>query len=699
LVAVGGYGRAELSPFSDVDVVLLHSDQLDASEVDRVAEQLWRGLWEQKVPIDQSVRSLTQMVTLAEADFRVATGLLDARAVAGDAGLVIALRSTVLAHWRRDAKKQLAAIRADRELRLERSGWLAYEAVPDLKNSGGGLRDAVLLRAISATWLVDLPMDTVRELTGELLDFRDELHEAAGRRGDKMLPEYVRDSQADIRVRDIGRRIFHLVERAWHRLAVLERDPHRRVSSAGPKIERLGEGVGALDGEVVLLADATISLELLFRLATAAARRELPINEASLNRLVRDLKPAEFNASTNRALVDLLTVGRSLVPVWLQLDFAGLIDVFLPEWARIRLRGSASPVHRFTIDRHSLEACVNAAELNRGVERPDLLAVAAILHDIGKGRPGDHSEVGAPLAEQVALRWGFGADDAITIGFLVRQHLLLPTVATGRDIEDPVTAAKVAQLVGSTSRLALLSALTASDAQATSPTAWTGWRRALIDGLVAKVNAQLSGKNPEITDYEGWPAAVPRPNGDLPKSGGFYVEVEPQHDGSLLKIVAPDRRGLLADLAGGLTVAGLSIRSCRSVTIDHAATSLWEVTRPGVDAAAVTERLRRVFDGSLNLADRLKYRVAPDAQQPHVIVLEAMEQTATLVQVRALDGRGLVWTVCHAIAEQGLHIRSAHLSTYGDEVRDVFYVTDENQQALSVETTERLRLAVSQQLT
>lgn len=709
LVGTGGYGRGELSPHSDVDVVLVHGDHLDAAAVDRIAASLWSALWERQVPIDQSVRSVSEMTTLAADDFRVAMGIIDARTVAGDGGVVLELRSTVLARWRRDARAQLALVRADRDARLDRSGWLAYEAVPDLKNSGGGLRDAVLLRGIAATWLVDVPAGEVRDLTAELLDVRDVLHEVGRRRSDKLTPELIPEIadrfamspvDLDVHVRDVGRRLDHLVARAWRRIDVIERDPHRRVGSAGPVIERLADGVGALDGEIVLTAgaDPAADPQILFRVAASAARRNLPINEASLNRLARDVRWTDepFDTETHRWLVDLLSSGRRLVPVWLQLDFAGLIDGFLPEWAGIRLRGSSSPVHRFTVDRHSLEACVNADETNRDVARPDLLAAAGILHDIGKGLEGDHSEVGAPVAARIARRWGFDESDADTIAALVRHHLLLPTVATRRDIEDPVTATNVAELIGSEAMLDLLAALTACDAQATGPSAWSAWRRGLIEGLVEKVRDRLRGE-PVVDplEYEGWPAQVPIPAAGVLGANDFTLTAEPHRGGSLLTIVSANRGGGLAELAGGLTVAGLNIRSCRIVTRGDAAVSLWEVTRPDVDAAALTERLRPALDGRLDLAARLKYSLARDEYEPRVTVLDAMEQTATLLEVRALDRRGLMWTVCQTIAAHGHHIRSAHLSTYGDEVRDVFYVTDDEHLALYDAEAARLREAVA----
>nr|WP_255499374.1 [protein-PII] uridylyltransferase [Aeromicrobium senzhongii] len=712
LAAVGGYGRGRLSPHSDVDVVLIHSDQLDPAEVDTRAAQLWSRLWEAKVPLDHAVHSITEAEHLASTDHRVAVGVIDARCVAGDAGAVVAMRSTVLAGWRREARRRLVAVREDRDARLERSGQLAYEAVPDLKNSGGGLRDTVLLKAIAATWLVDVPTHEVSQLTDELLDVRDLLHEVGGRRSDKLLPELVSDIAArldrspvdlDVHVRDLGRRIDHLVARAWRRLDELDRDPHRSVGSRGPVIERIVPGVGVLDGEIVLTADAKPAEdpELLFRVATSSARRNLPINQASLDRLARDIRwPDEpMPPSTHRWLLEWLTTGRRLVPVWLQLDFAGLIDSFCPEWAGIRLRGSSSPIHRFTVDRHSLEAVVNADELNRDVARPDLLAVACLLHDIGKGAEGDHSEVGEPMAVAIARRWGFDDEDARTVGWLVRRHLLLPTIATRRDIEDPVTAANVAEFIADEGALDLLAALTACDARATSAGAWSDWRRSLIEGLVGKVRDQLCGRAPvEEVEYAGWPAHVPVPQIQSVAPDELIVTAQPHHDGSLITIVSADRRGMLADLAGGLTVAGLNIRSCRSVTIGSVAATLWEVSRPQVDTAALTQRLKPVLEGRMDLSQRLAYRLERDEYEPRVSVLDTSEQSATLVQVRTLDRRGLVWTVCHTIASLGHHIRSAHLSTYGDEARDVFYATDDDNRALTDEAAQVLRQAVSDAL-
>lgn len=712
LVAVGGYGRSELSPFSDLDVVLLHDPAIDDAVVREVAEAIWYPLWNDGVALDHSVRDTLQMRDAAATDHRAAMGMLDARPVAGDAGLVMTLRSQVLADWRRDARSRVEEVRAARLARIERAGWLAHAARPDLKESGGGLRDSVMLRALVATWLIDVPHGESEMLRAELLDIRDALHETVGRRVERLDADVIPDVarmlgmdpvELDLHARHVGRRIAHLASLAWRKVDdALEPITRKRAfTSRGPLVVALDDGVGVLDREVIVTKDADPSTdpELALRAAAAAARQGLPISPGSARRLATTMGelPAPWSPSSTRHLVDLLTAGPGLLPVWDELDFAGVIDRVLPEWEDIRLRGSSSPVHRFTVDRHSLETCVNAAGLKRDVARPDLLAVAALLHDIGKGREGDHSEVGQPMAVDVATRWGFSDVDAATIGRLVRWHLLLPTIATRRDIEDPSTAANVADIVETEDFLDLLSALTASDARATSPTAWSGWRQGLVEGLIGKVRHVLDASiaTPDATTYEGWPAHVPIPDHGTTGPSDFTLTVESHRGGSLLTIVTANRAGVMADLAGGLALAGMTVRSARTVTLDDAAVTLWEVSRPDVDPARLTERLRPAMAGELDLAGRLELSSIADAPDARVRLLGRVTETATAIEVRALDRRGLVWTVCDQIASSGLSIRSAHMSTYGDEVRDVFYVVDGDGHRLDDVTAETLRAAIA----
>lgn len=715
LVAVGGYGRSELSLHSDLDVVLLHDRTIDDARIAQVADAIWYPLWDQGVALDHSVRNTEQMRAAAARDYRAAAGMLDARAVAGDTALVLALRSQVLADWRRDARTRLVEVREARDARIERAGWIAHSAIPDLKESGGGLRDGALLRALVATWLVDVPHREAEDLRHQLLDIRDLLHEETDKRSDRLTPEVIPGIAArlgmspvelDLHVRGLGRRTAHLSALVWKRLDELVSAPDARTradrrTGAGPQLDPIAPGVAVLEREVVLIAgaDPVADPELGLRLAQEAASRQLVVSSSSVARLAADpgTLSVPWPRTATRRLVNLLSAGRGLQPVWDELDYAGVIETWLPEWSAIRLRGSSSPVHRFTVDRHSIETCVEVATHLRTVSRPDLLVVAALLHDIGKGVEGDHSAAGAPMAEAIAMRWGFTAVDAARIAHLVRWHLLLPSVATRRDIEDPSTAANVAEIVGDLETLELLAALVESDARATSATAWSPWRAGLVGGLVAKTRAVLQDgvTTPDPADYEGLTVATSEmAPGErrraLVDGVGLDIEVSPHHAGSLIRIAAPDRIGSMADMAGGIALAGLEVLSARAVTTGSLATTLWEVTRDDVDVRRLAERIKAVVDGSLDLTARLGPSDRIDADPVSVQLLAGRSETATLVEVRARDRRGLVWSVCRAIAAAGVAIRSAHLSTYGPEARDVFYVVDGHGRPLDPVTGERL---------
>lgn len=699
LVAVGGYGRSELSLHSDLDVVLLHDRSVPAAKVADIATAIWYPLWDRGIQLDHALRDATQMRAVANDDYRAATGMLDARAVAGDLALARDLRTQVLTDWRRNAAKRLVEMRRARNVRTERAGWIAHAAIPDLKHSGGGLRDGALLRALVATWLVDVPHLEIEGLRHQLLDVRDLLHEETDRRSNRLTPEVIpgiaerlgmSPVELDLHVRGLGRRTAHLSALVWRRIDELDgssgrRIPIRRRTGAGPQLHPVARGVAVLGSEIVLTADADPSRdpEVALRFAFAAANRDLMLSRGSVTRLAANLGTLQepWPRTANRVLVNLLASGRPLQPIWDELDYAGVIGAWLPEWSALRLRGSSAPIHRFTIDRHSIETCIEARAHVRVVARPDLLVVAALLHDVGKGVTGDHSKMGAPMAEMIALRWGFSPDDARRIAHLVRWHLLLPMAATRRDIEDPSTAANVAEIIGDLDTLELLAALTEADARATSAAAWSSWRAGLVAGLVTKARAVLQDgvTTPDPEDYEGHAVHSRRPElGEQHRTTAdgaeLLIEAVPHHAGSLIRISGPDRIGSMADIAGGIALAGLEILSARAVTTGPLATTLWEVTRDQVDLRKLAERIRSVIEGSLDLSARFNPTATVDAHPVSIRVVEGFSETATPIEIRAQDRRDLVWLVCGAIAAYGVAIRSAHLSTYGPEARDVFYV-------------------------
>lgn len=704
LVAVGGYGRRELSPHSDLDVVLLHEPAVACRVVARLADALWYPLWDDGTPLDHAVRDTRTVRSVADRDWRAALGMLDARHVAGQASLALDLRTAVLTDWRRAARRRLPELRTACAERADRAGDLAHVAVPDLKDSRGGLRDGVVVRALVATWLVDVPHQQAEQHRSALLDVRDALHEAAGRRGDRLHPELLPDVASRLgtdrrslerHLRGLGRRTAYLSELTWRRVEQVLAVPGRvagRPRARRPALERLDEGVARVGGEVVLDRGARPGDDpfLGLRAAAVAAERGLLLAPSTAARLAADRvpPPEPWPEHGRRLLVRLLAAGRGLVPVWEELDHAGLVDGWLPEWSGVRLRSSDSAVHRFTVDRHCVETCVQAAQRLRDVARPDLLVVAALLHDIGKGLPagaGQHSALGAPVAERVARRLGFGDDDAGRVGSLVLQHLLLVSTAVRRDISDPDTVASVAAEVGDIEGLDLLAVLTESDARSAAPAAWTPWRARLVRQLVDAVRADLEQGGSAAPDR---PLARPRPQPAPAWAAGAAVgrprlRVDARPDGTRVSVAARDRPGLLADVAGTLGVAGLDVRTARATTHGDVAVSVWDLDAERVDAARLRLRLDRVLDGSTDLVARLGAATgmsgpASDGVLPRmssrVRALPGVSHTATVLEVRTGDRAALVWRVCRVLAEAGVDVRSAHVESWGAQVGATFYV-------------------------
>jgi [protein-PII] uridylyltransferase len=271
----------------------------------------------------------------------------------------------------------------------------------------------------------------------------------------------------------------------------------RRQRTGGPLLLALDEGVGQHEGEVVLMPDARPERDAVLglRAAAVAADRELVLSPAVCARLASSAAdlPEPWPGEARRLLCALLGAGHGLLEVWEALDQAGYISRILPEWDAVRFRPPQSAIHRFTVDRHLLETCVEASAMVRDVRRPDLLLVAALLHDLGKALDGDHSVTGAGIAARVARRIGFSEADADTITLLVRQHLMLAQVATRRDLEDPMTVDMVVGIVRNTETLDLLEALTYADARAAGPAASSPWRMRLVGELCRRVRSELAG--------------------------------------------------------------------------------------------------------------------------------------------------------------------------------------------------------------
>ncbi|WBC14500.1 [protein-PII] uridylyltransferase [Micromonospora sp. WMMA1998] len=678
LVAVGGLGRRQCAPYGDLDLVLLHAG---VPGIDELAASLWYPVWDAGLRLDHSVRTVAEALSVAQDDVKVALGLLDARHVAGDPALTDQLARTATDHWRRTAIRHLPGLREITTARWEAHGELAFLLEGDLKEAAGGLRDVGILRAIATAGVTDALRPAVHAAHRRLLDTRDALHQQVGRRVDRLVAQE-RDGVAKLLGVDEGdallrlvagdaRTVSHALDDAW-RAADRLRSGRHRAAPGRPLRRPVARDVVEQDGELVLARTAIGARpdpSLSLRVAAAAATTRLPIARATCEWLAAYCPPlpAPWPPAARAALITLLGAGPGLVPTWETCDRYGLVDGWLPEWTRLRSLPQHNPVHRFTLDRHLVQAAYEASRHTRDVERPDLLLLGAFLHDIGKGLAGDHSTVGAPLAEAVATRIGLPAPEAALIGALVRLHLLLPDVATRRDLSDPKTVAGVAERVGDTTTLELLHALVRADAAATGPAAWSGWKGRLIAELVARVRTTLD---------TGVVPAPPAPDPALVAGPLPVVHLGEDR----VSVAAADRRGLLATVAGCLALHRLEVISADAATVeDRALVECRVQPRYGLapDPIALSADLRRAVTGDVSVTQRLRGRALAARSQgaaPRVVWHREAATDAVLLELRAADAAGLLYRVACALDEAGAQVRAARISTLGGDVVDVFYL-------------------------
>ncbi len=686
LVAVGGYGRRELLPRSDLDVVLLHGGRDDIAGI---ADRIWYPVWDSGAELDHAVRTVPQARRVARTDLKVALGLLSARHVAGDPDLTGRLRAGALEDWRSAAPARLAELHAARDERARTVGELAFLLEPDLKEARGGLRDVHAIQAMAAAWVAPAPGPRVRTAYEQILDARHALHEVTGRRLDRLVLEEQDEVARALGLLDgdvllqtlagAARTVAYAVDHAFRQADRLGGRLGGRRLRRGPAERRpLADGVVEQDGEVVLAraADPARDPVLVLRAAAAAAQAGLPLAPRTLTRLTEcPPLPVPWPGSARDALLALLGAGEPAVSVWEALDTEGLITSLIPDWERVRNRPQRNPLHRYTVDRHLAETAAHAAALTRQVARPDLLLLAALLHDIGKGWPGDHSATGEVVARDVGRRMGLSGPDTELVATAVRHHLLLPVVATRRDLDDPVTVKQVAAAVPSRALLELLHALAIADGLATGTAAWNDWKATLVGDLVRRVAAVLAG--------EQMPGPAPLRDDQLALAaeGGPAATVR----GSEVTVVAPDRPGLLWRAAGVLASHRLVVRSANATSVGDTAVTVFDVEPEygePPDATLVAGDLRRMLQGRLDITGRLERRVraaaprGPAVPAPRVTLVDDASETATVVEVRAHDAPGLLWRVGRALGECGLDVRAARVETLGAEVVDVFYVTD-----------------------
>ena len=709
IVAVGGLARGEMLPYSDLDLILLH-DGSDLERIGGIAERLWYPLWDAHIKLDHSVRTVAEALQVAASDMTAALGLLDARHIAGDADLTAVLVAEVRRQWRIGVRSRLDELIELTRQRWQRSGDVAQRAEPDTKNGHGGLRDIQLIDALAVAQLTDPAIDPGAQTGGgvaaahaRLLDVRTELHRVARRARDQVRVQDADEIAAALRLGDrfdLARSLSDSARTVSYAVDAGLRNAGNSIPRRGlarlravPLRRPLDEGVVNHAGEIVLARDAQPSRDpgLVLRVAAAAARTGMPIGAATLVRLA-DTAPELRTPWPRGALKDLLVVlgsGPRAIPVIEALDRTGLWGRLIPEWGAVRDLPPRDAIHTWTVDRHLMEVASIAGTFATRVSRPDLLVLSAILHDIGKGRGGDHSVIGAELAERIATRMGLWPSDIDIVVAVVRHHLLLPQVATRRDLDDVATVQSVVDAIGGDIVvLEVLHALAEADSIGTGPGVWGEWKASLIAELVRRCRMVMVGE----------PLPQPQPLDPelvaLAERGEIHVDVKPLDENYtfLVSVVAPDRRGALTAAAGVLALHSLRVVSASVGGDDSYAIDTFVVSPHFGDpppAELIRQDVIRALDGRLDPVAEISARrdrelqsagasTTPDnAQAPPRVLWFAPadgDDSRVIVELRAEDRPGLLARVAGALHAQGADICWARVETLGNSVVDAFCV-------------------------
>lgn len=734
VVALGGYGRRLLLPGSDVDLMVLHSERR-SEPVRESAERIFYPLWDAGISLGHAVRTVEECLAEARSRIDVACSLLDARAVAGDRALPPELARRLLEELRTEGGAFLDRLQADAAARHERFAPVSMALEPDLKEGSGGLRDVHAVgwaRRVAADGFPGGREAAVLDAAEEfLVRVRSALHLLAGRRVDRLALDYQPSVAAAF---------------GFEATAGLEATDAlmRSVFEHAREVEHVRDGVLSPRGEEIDAGIPTSPEELLETFG-AAAGSSARLSPTALDALAEaDLRPTPYAWSERgrRAFVGILSEGPAGTAALEAMDRVGVLARFLPEWEPVRCRPQRNPYHRFTVDTHLLRTAAHAAGALAGrsggdpvlrtaasaVEDRDAVLLAALLHDIGKVGDGNHAVVGERVAASVLDRMEIEGRSREDVLFLVRHHLLLSETAVRRDLADQDLVLDVAAVVGDPRRLAMLFVLTAADAEATGPHATSPWRMALVRELVGKVQHVLEAgamdrdRAAALADRveaigrllaREDPAAVRAFTPRLPRP--YLLAVEPevvaghfrllassiganevrtvaepgQRPGTHeVAVVAEDRPGLLAKIAGSLSLAGLNILSAQAFTTeDGVAIDLFTV-EPAFLGQVDEERwrrfrhtLRRALEGREWLEARVREKRAhyppPAADVPtEVRVLEDASDFFSVVEVETADRIGLLHELAHAFEDLRIDVHLAKVATYGSRVVDAFYVRD-----------------------
>jgi [protein-PII] uridylyltransferase len=780
LIAVGGYGRGEMAPFSDVDIGFV-TPWKQTGWTEQVIESILYTLWDLGLKVGHSSRSIDDMIRMAKADLTIRTALLESRYIWGD----LAVYDEAAARFDREvvagtARAFVVEKLAERDVRHHKMGDSRYVVEPNVKEGKGGLRDLHTLfwigkyvhRVRSVADLVDKELLTRQELRqfqnaeNFLWAVRCHLHLLAGRAEERLTFDFQREiaDRMNYAERPGKSRVERFMQHYFLHakmvgdvtgvfLAHLDESIAARGRRFGlPAITRRPRKLNGfkLDrGRLALPSDDFFEQDpvRLIELFALADRHGLEIHPLAMRAAGRDARlidnKVRKDPRANALFLDVLTSPRDPETVLRWMNEASVFGRFIPDFGRVVAQMQFDMYHHYTVDEHSIRAIGLLAQIERGDLRADhplsttiirqivsrrVLYVSVLLHDIAKGRGGDHSVLGADVAMRLCPRLGMSAAETETVAWLVRWHLLMSATAFKRDLADFKTILDFTEVVQSPERLRLLLLLTVVDIRAVGPGVWNSWKRQLLADLyeaaeeVLRLGHKQTGRKERIAAKQddlraalGWDdAAFQALRKRLPESYwiaepldilarnarhvadagdkalSIGAQVYPDRGATLVTVYAADHPGLFYRVAGAIHLAGGSIIDARiHTTRDGMALDNFLVQDPfgrPFDEADRLERLRVGIEDALanrsKLADRLaakppvRTRAEAFRIEPVVLIDNRASNRYTVIEVNAHDRPALLNNLAHALFQSKVTIHSAHVATYGERAVDTFYVTD-----------------------
>ncbi|MHA1598337.1 MAG: [protein-PII] uridylyltransferase [Alphaproteobacteria bacterium] len=783
IVATGGYGRGELAPFSDIDLMFLLNPKA-APRTTKIIEYMLYMLWDLGLKVGHATRTVDEVVKLSKEDLTIRTSLLEARWLWGDKALFKRFKSKFTGSVVIGSGAAfITAKLAERDDRHERMGDTRYVLEPNIKEGKGGLRDLQTLYWIAkysylvedVSGLVEKGVLTKRDVSrfakaaNFLWTVRCHLHYLAAR-PEERLTFNVQDDLAQ-RMKYSARPGARAVERFMKHYFLVAKDvgdltrilcavlesEQKKQRFRLPSLSFMRQNIDGftVDGDRIGLADSDDLKQQplkMLSLFAEAQRHGLDIHPNALRLVTQNLRLIDArlrnDPAANAVFLEMLTSKKDPRTTLNRMSEAGVLGRFIPDFGRVVAQMQYDMYHVYTVDEHTIRAIGIIARIESGELKDDhpvassvihevqsrrVLYLAVLLHDVAKGRGGDHSELGGEVAERLCPRLGLNEWETETVAWLVRQHLLMSRSAFKREIEDQQTISDFVAVVQSPERLRLLLILTVADIRAVGPGVWNGWKASLLRELYYRTQEVLAGGVPgdrhkervdrakdafrrALNDWSDddieahialgyddyWlgydTEAHVRHAGIIAKSTDkkmdihIVTKIDREHDATEVIIHTHDHPGVFQRIAAAMALSSASIVDARIATMsDGMALDTFRIQDAGGGAFASTSGLKKLkariedaLKGGLDPVKELakvRSRAMPSRTHvfkvpPRVLIDNAVSAKYTVIELNGRDRLGFLGDITQALTDNGLQIASAHIATYGERVVDVFYVKD-----------------------